>query len=273
MRDDGQPKSPATKKLVSTGLIHLHVTEYGGDAEPLILLHGIGSRETSWWPVIDHLAAHFRLIVPDLRGHGDSDKPDHGYLIPDYAGDLAGLLSAYEIDRPRIIGHSLGGMISLAWASGHPAQARCLVIEDSPLRRARDVASLFDGWIALASMTPTDVAARYAAEYPAWTPAECLRRAESITSTHLAVFEEMKQRNVGAVHSDRMTHVAKIETPTLLVHGDVESGGMVPAADAERFKALLKSSSVTRIPGGSHSLHRDKPGEFLAAVVPYLLAH
>ena len=66
-----------------------------------------------WMPVIGPLVDHFRLIIPDLRGHGDSDKPANGYLFTDYADDLAGLFEAYEIKRPFILGHSLGALTSL----------------------------------------------------------------------------------------------------------------------------------------------------------------
>ncbi|MCA9218912.1 MAG: alpha/beta fold hydrolase, partial [Planctomycetales bacterium] len=98
-----QPATAATTRIVSTGQVDLHVTEYGESPEPLILLHGIGSDFSSWWPVVDRLAAHFRLIVPDQRGHGRSQKPDSGYLVPDYARDLDGLIAAYGLDRPKIL--------------------------------------------------------------------------------------------------------------------------------------------------------------------------
>ena len=98
---------PTIRRIPTNG-IELSVAEFGASGPPLVLLHGIGSRYVSWMPVIGPLVDHFRLIIPDLRGHGDSDKPANGYLFTDYADDLAGLFEAYEIKRPFILGHSLG---------------------------------------------------------------------------------------------------------------------------------------------------------------------
>ena len=161
---DHPPATPSIVSHVPTGSATLAVTLYEGDGAPLVLLHGIGSSGTTWWPVIDTLATRFRLIVPDWRGHGASEKPESGYLVPDYAADLGGLLEALRLERPLIMGHSLGGMTTLHWASRHPHAASRMVIEDTPLRRHPKVGELFDGWIALASQPAAETAAYYARE-------------------------------------------------------------------------------------------------------------
>lgn len=266
------PKTPSTVRTVPVGDVSLAVTEYQGDGPPLVLLHGIGSRATSWWDVVDALSPHARLIVPDHRGHGGSDKPATGYLMIDYARDLEGLLSAYDLERPRILGHSLGGLIALEWARTSPDRADRLIIEDSPLRGAEDPAALFNGWISLATMSVPEAAATYAAQHPTWSPEDCERRAESITGTTLSVFTELRDINLSRPQADRISPYARITSPILLVHGDTASGGMVVEADARRFGELLPNATVRRIPGGSHSLHRDHTDEFLAAVIPFLNA-
>lgn len=264
------PVTAPRTSSIDVGGATLSVTEYEGGGAPLLLLHGIGSDHSSWWPIVDPLASRFRVIAPDWRGHGASEKPEHGYLIEHYANDLAGLVCALELDRPHVMGHSLGGMVALRWASMHRRSARRLVIEDSPLRRHHDVAGLFDGWISLASQPIEMIADHYAREYPHWTADECSRRARTIASTHRNVFIELRDRNLQDDDSDRIAPLASIDVPTLLVHGDVESGGMVEPADADRFGRTVAGSTVVRIPGGSHSLHRDRADEFLAVVTPFL---
>lgn len=267
----GIPLTTATWRRISVGEIDLSIVEYGTSGPRLILLHGIGSRGVSWWPVIDELAAHFRLIVPDLRGHGDSDKPAAGYQLPDYAGDLAGLIDALELDRPLILGHSLGGVVALVWAVFHPDRAARIVLEDIPLRAGSRATPLFDDWLALASMTVEDAAAHYQRENPDWTDEECHRRAVSITSTAPAVFTELRDSSAGGKDDDRIGLLAGIRSPILLVRGDPESGSMVVPEDAERLVATVSGARVTHIPGGSHSLHREMTEALLAAVVPFLL--
>jgi pimeloyl-ACP methyl ester carboxylesterase len=266
------PRSPSETLRVPAGAIALSVTTYG-QGPALFLIHGIGSRGISWWPVIDELSAHFRLIVPDLRGHGASDKPSTGYLVPDYAADLAALINALDVERPLVMGHSLGGIVTLHWATRHATRAAALVIEDSPLRAAADVAGLFNGWIALASSTVEEAAAHYQRQHPGWTSAECERRAVSITSTAVAVFEELRDRNLADPGANRIAPLAAIQSPALLVHGDIPTGGMVEADDAAKFGRTVPNAAVVRIPGGSHSLHRDRREEFLAITLPFLHEH
>jgi N-formylmaleamate deformylase len=269
---DHSPITPSAVSHIQAGSATLAVTFYEGDGKPLVLLHGIGSSGTTWWPVIDDLAKRFRLIVPDWRGHGGSEKPTSGYLIQDYASDLAGLLDALDLERPMIMGHSLGGMITLQWASKHPNGAGRLVIEETPLRRHPNVVEVFDGWIMLATQPVEQTAAYYSREYPHWTPEECRRRAEKITSTNLAVFTELRDRNLRDEVPDWFGPMTTIGAPTLLVYGELEAGGMVSVEDAARFEQTVPNSIVCKILGGSHSLHRDNVEEFLAIVVPFLTA-
>jgi len=204
--------SPTRTRRVKSGAITLNVSEFGESGPRLILLHGIGSRGISWLPVIDQLTEEHQLIVPDLRGHGASDKPAAGYLTPDYAVDLGGLIDAYGIDRPLIIGHSLGGMIAWRWASENPDRAAKIVIEDSPLRGGSSRLSMFDDWIELSAMTPGEAAARYHRDHPDWSLEDCEWRGVSITLTTPAVFTEMRalQASYGDQDEDRFGPISKI---------------------------------------------------------------
>ena len=268
----GQPRTPARERTVAANGQTLAVTEFAGDGPPLVLLHGIGSRAVSWWPVIDPLAARFRLYAVDLRGHGASAQPPSGYLLPDYAADLAALLDALGLDRPRLLGHSLGGLVILSWAVAHPAQATAIALEDTALRSQPGILEAFDGWLALNALPPAEAAAYFHRENPDWTPEDCLRRAESITGTARAVFAELRADSAQnlATGRDRLGPLAAIRSPLLLVHGDPETGSMVVPDDAARLAALLPDARLARVPGAGHGIHRDRTEAFLAAVVPFL---
>jgi pimeloyl-ACP methyl ester carboxylesterase len=236
-----------------------------GEGQTLILLHGIGSSSKSWLPIMSKLAAHFRLIMPDHRGHGASDKPDSGYLLPDYAADLERVIAWGNDKRPLILGHSLGGLTAITWAKSNPAVARAIVLEDMPLSGGPERAPMLEGWAALAALSIPEAANAYRAEFPDWSDDECLRRAEVITSTHQQVFLEMRDGSMRGVGVDYLVGLEKITSPVTLIHGDPESGGLVPHDGANRFADLAENFTAIRIPGGSHSLHRDKTPEFLAA--------
>lgn len=242
-----------------------------GDGPALVVLHGIGSNGTSWAPVAARLARSYEVIAIDHRGHGASSHPATGYLVDDYAGDLTALIDALGLERPLVMGHSLGGMTALEWARRHPDRAAAIVLEDAPMwRGGPGVEELFDGWIATSQMPVEDVRAHYAAENPAWSAADIARRAEAITSVAPGVFTEMKADMLAQGGISVVPTYPDIRSPVLLVYGDVEAGGMVPEHDAREFAEMVPNAELAHIAGGSHSLHRDSPEAYLAAAEPFL---
>ena len=92
------------------------------DGSPLlVLMHGLASNARIWELVAPHLVAQgFALIAPDARGHGLTDRPDGEYSMDIFTHDLAALLSAFEIERPILVGHSWGAMLALDYAARFP---------------------------------------------------------------------------------------------------------------------------------------------------------
>ena len=268
------PQSPGRERIISTGDVEIAVTEFPNPGRPpVVLLHGVGSRGQSWWPVIDPLAARFHLYQLDLRGHGASGKPSAGYQVAHYAADLEDALIALDLQEPRIMGHSLGALVTLIWASEHPSRAAALVVEDPSLRVPPDIVEAFDGWQQLAALSPAQAAAWYRQEYPDWSDEDCLRRAETITATAPGVFAELRAEAQAALASgttDRMHILSGVQSPTLLLYGSVELGSMVAPVDAEQFAQIMPHGRVIQIPEAGHSLHRDASDAFLEAVIPFL---
>jgi non-heme chloroperoxidase len=85
-----------------------------GSGIPLVAVHGWSQTGAMFEPLLSGLAAHARIVAPDLRGHGRSDRPDHGYSVTQMAFDLASFLEQLNIERPVLIGHSMG--CAVVWA-------------------------------------------------------------------------------------------------------------------------------------------------------------
>lgn len=268
-----RPTTPPETRRIPTNGIELSVTTWRGDGPPLVLVHGISAGGAVWFPVIDALATFTSPVTYDLRGHGASDKPDHGYSYDDYAVDLEGLLGQLGLDAPLIMGHSLGGIITLWWATSQPDRATALVIEDSPLRSGPEFAPAFERWLKLNAMTVDEATAAYQAESPNLPPEVARQRAELMTHTARNVFTELHAAAMADEGRDRLTELSTITSPVLLVHGDPQAGSMVHPADAASFPATLPHGEVIHIPGAGHNIHMTHPREFLAAVTPFLRAH
>lgn len=102
-----------------------------GTGEVLLLVHGMGGSSTTWSGVIPLLAKKYRVIAPDLLGHGESDKPRGDYSVGAFAVLLRDLLDALDVPRVTVVGHSLGGGIAMQFAHQHRQYCERLVLISS----------------------------------------------------------------------------------------------------------------------------------------------
>lgn len=93
-----------------------------GQGEPLVLLHGFCGSSEYWDQVVPLLSDHYRCIVPDLRGHGSSDAPLGAYTIEQMADDVLHLLDSLELSKVTLLGHSLGGYITLSFVQRYSSR-------------------------------------------------------------------------------------------------------------------------------------------------------
>jgi pimeloyl-ACP methyl ester carboxylesterase len=130
---DWTADSPGTGQYAEVNGINLYY-ETRGTGRPLILLHGgLGSGEM-FGPVLSTLAERHQVIVPDLQGHGrtaDVDRPIDVRLMAD---DIAALIDHLGLDRPDIVGYSLGGGVALFTAAKYPSKVGKLVVASAYIR-------------------------------------------------------------------------------------------------------------------------------------------
>src|SRR6266498_1075931 len=101
-----------------------------GKGDPIILLHGLGASKITWLPLLEPLAERHRVVIPDLPGHGESDKPRREYTPRFYASVLRHLMDAVGVERATVMGNSLGGRIALELALRSPGRVAALVLLD-----------------------------------------------------------------------------------------------------------------------------------------------
>jgi pimeloyl-ACP methyl ester carboxylesterase len=115
--------------------VRLRALVWGRDDDPtVVLVHGNGGHAHWWTPLVSHLVPGWRVVAPDLRGHGQSAWAEPpAYRLDDFTGDLTGVLDALAPGRVPLIGHSMGGRVTLSYAARHPERVRGLGIFDSRL--------------------------------------------------------------------------------------------------------------------------------------------
>lgn len=118
--------------------LHLAYRRRPGTRIPLVVLHGTAATGAYWERLLGHLPAAWDVLMPDLRGHGQSDKPGDGYGFSEVAGDVLALLDALGIDRIFLAGHSWGGKAAFRLAADHPGVVQHLIAIDPMALAGRD---------------------------------------------------------------------------------------------------------------------------------------
>ncbi|HEU4390498.1 MAG TPA: alpha/beta hydrolase [Blastocatellia bacterium] len=119
-----------TEKWVTLFGVKIYYQE-AGQGPVVILLHGLGGDSTNWAATIGPLSEHFRVLVPDQVGFGKSDKPLISYRVGTYVDFLDAFYKELKIGRASLVGNSLGGWISAAFAIAHPDKVDRLILVDA----------------------------------------------------------------------------------------------------------------------------------------------
>lgn len=114
------------------GRLSLFARDYGGEGVPLVLMHGLTRNSADFESLASRLQGRFRVVVPDQRGRGQSDRDDNpaNYALPMLCADTLGLIARTGLDRPVLVGTSMGGLMAMGMAAANPAAFRGLVLND-----------------------------------------------------------------------------------------------------------------------------------------------
>jgi pimeloyl-ACP methyl ester carboxylesterase len=112
--------------------VALYVEDVAGAGRPIVLIHGWCCDHTYFAPQTSHFASlGHRVVSPDLRGHGRSDKPHQPYPIGAFADDVAWLCRELKLPKPILVGHSMGGIVSFDVAARYPELPGAIVMLDA----------------------------------------------------------------------------------------------------------------------------------------------
>ncbi|MBI5951510.1 MAG: alpha/beta hydrolase [Chloroflexi bacterium] len=223
--------------------------EKWGSGAPLMLIHGYPLDHTIWNDVANLLKDDFTLILPDLRGFGQSTTVETAYTMSDMADDLAGLLDHLGIEKTAIAGHSMGGYVALAFAKKYPQRVSGLGLvasqaaADKPegkagrYQTAAEVANKGAGVVAK-GMTPKLSADAKVQEFV---------RPLMERQTPSAVIGALKAM---AERENLLSHLSSASFPVVIIHGDADI--LIPIDRAREMKNALPSAQLVELQGIGH---------------------
>ena len=243
--------------------IHFRVV---GEGPPILLLHGLASSGIDWFPIAPALASRHRLILMDLRGHGHSSLAQaKGYGIETMAGDAWRLLEALAVDKPHVVGLSLGGCVALQMACQRPAALDRLVLANT-FARLRSNGLLASRLIRLRrTLGNIDALAQVVATSLFNDPAVQAFAAERLRRNDMGAI----RRTMAALALfDVRRRLPRIANPVLVLAGDRDR--TVPSRCTEELAGGLPLARLHIIADAGHALPYDQPDAFVAAVRDFL---
>jgi len=248
---------------VSSNGIRLHYWRTGGAGKPaLVLAHGITDYGLNWTSLAERLEGEYDVVMYDARGHGYSDQPAGPYDLVTHVEDLVGLVRALDIEKPVLMGHSMGGGTVALAAATYPDLARAIILEDPADMHARlepmgeDVIPKWKKQIRADRRMGTDklIASARTERHPGWPDRDYQLWAESKLLVNPEVVEILRGQGFG----DAGVTWPRIQVPTLVLKADAD------AASRKRhleIASALPNGRLVHIDGAGHVIRNDRPDD------------
>ena len=244
--------------------VRLAYEEAGRGAPPLVFLHGITCDHSHFGPQFHYFRQNHRVVTVDLRGHGESDKPEEDYSLSLYTGDLAWLCEALGLYRPVIVGHSLGGVIALDLAARYPELPGAIVLLDAPVVVPAGVEA-FIGPVTAALRTPDYLGALRQFMAMNFHPADDQARKAQILEAMARVPQQVIRSTWDSVFSTDTDALARAcQVPILYI----DAGP--PNCDLARFQQLCPQLMVGKTVGSGHWHQLEVPAQVNGMIERFL---
>jgi N-formylmaleamate deformylase len=255
--------------MVDAGEVRLHLLEYGRGRRPdVVIVPGITSPAPTWEFVAADLGGDCHVLTLDVRGRGLSDKPATGFTLPDYAADLAAVVRELDLDRPVMVGHSMGARIAAAFGVLHRDLRGPLLAVDPPLTGPgrEPYATPLDSFVESLHIAQRGATADDMRPYfPTWSDEHLALRAEWLaTCDETAVVETYRLLD----EEDFFGLWSRLDPPVTFLYGS-ES----PAVTAEGAREVVQANpraEVRVVEGAGHMIPWDRPGPFCEEVRRFL---
>ncbi|MEM7553027.1 MAG: alpha/beta hydrolase [Cyanobacteria bacterium P01_A01_bin.84] len=280
----------AVRKTLSHQGIEISYLEWNQESkqgkEPLLLLHGLADHGLVWTSLGDSLASRYHIIAPDLRGHGESSKPEDDYTFVSIVADLEALMDSVGWKSCHVVAHSWSGKLAAIWARQNPSILLSMVLVDpifiwkmpSFLKLTFPflyrVLSFLKGMGPFSSYSEAEKQARQMYEYQGWTPLQQEVFKNGIEQKADGTWGSKFTINARDHIFDEVLKIAgltvPLEVPCLFIQP--EKGLNRQEWQLKPYKKYLKNLKITKVPG-NHWAFLTQPKTFNQVISAFLEEH
>jgi pimeloyl-ACP methyl ester carboxylesterase len=262
------------------GAMRFHYLDWGGNGHPILFLHGGGINAHTWDVVCLMLRERYHCIALDQRGHGDSEwSPAIDYGVATQVGDVEGFIEKLGLANPVLVGQSMGGLNSIAYAIRHSVKMKGLVVVDvgpeinsAGTQRIREFSSTPE-------LESLEAFLERAVKFNPIRDPRVLRRSlfynlRQLPTGKWSLKHDQRRASddswrIAAEQRERILRdVSNISCPTLIVRGG--KSDVLSDDAAGRFAHMLPHARLVRVENAGHNVQGDNPRGLLDAMNPFL---
>ena len=276
------PDAPYHSRNIVLRQLRFHFLEWGvPDAPPIVLLHGGHQSAHSWDLVSLHLAQRFRVLALDQRGHGDSEwARDVAYSNHEMSLDAEAFIAELGLDRPILMGHSMGGRNSMLLVRRNPSLLRALVIVDVGPEVSDRGRAVIAGFVRdNEEFDDLEHFVRNVQQYDPYRSREHIERTVKYNMLQRADGKFVSKcdanprrlgvvRGTGPLENITLEDARAFDLPVLLVRG--AESRILTADAAERFRDALPHGRLVTVPNCGHNVHGQNTKGFIEAISAFI---
>ena len=237
----------------------------GGNATPIVFLHGVGSDKSVWRPQLGFFGQSRRAVAFDYPGYGDSDPAPEGTTRDDYASAIISAMHELGIDRAHVCGLSLGGVVAIAMAHGDERRCASLILADT-FAAHPDGQAIYDRGVAASSDLRAMAESRV--DILLAQPADPAVRSD-VVETMARIDPAAYRIGADAVWlADQRERAHDIRVPTLVLCGAEDR--ITPPSLSRELTQLIPGSRFEPVEGAGHIGNLEKPDEFNTLVNAFI---
>ncbi len=261
-------------KFVKVNGIRIHYLEWGEANDPdVVLIHGWSGSALNWSYIAERIHVQYHVIVPDHRGHGDSDKPETGYRLRDFAEDIHQLIGELGLRRPLYAGNSLGGCLGIIMAADYSEDISKAFLGDPGCW----------GWMrSFVRILPMILNERKLSDEE--LSAEMRQRGMSqeeihnkLAGTRLAGIRKVSEQALTRLLTDNRDFalegedlLRRIRVPTLIVAADPAAGGLILREEADYLEKIASPMvRFSRWEGVGHGVCSLQPERYVQEMLAF----
>ena len=258
-----------TERWVEHGTLRLRV-ECWGKGPPILLAHGMWCDAGMFSGMAAHLARDHRVLIPDLRGHGQSTVPGQPWRIADISDDLATIMDQLDCGQVTLAGFSMGGMAAVDFALRYPARVAQLALictsaaREAPIRRLEitALATLIERVGPPHFLPRATARAAFSAAYQRDNPGDFRRWAETVAAMDPPAMVQALRAVAG--REDLLGRLGEIRVPTLIVTGSADH--VVASRRSLEMRRRLPRARLVQLQGAGHAAPVERAEEVAGLV-------